>query len=575
MKKLIKLFVLFGVLASCSDELDVPQQGSISADAIVFDAAWINTQIVAAYGILDGNLDNTDVWRAAASNWIYGEVASDNAYKGSEPGDAAPINNVEKYTPLSTSAYLDYKWRAVFEGIARCNSALIAIEKGLLTEDLNEEDATVLQAEARFLRGHFHFEAKKMWNNIPFIDETVTESQPNVDIDSWSRIEEDFAFAAANLGENAADMGRVNSWTAKSYLAKIHMYQSDFAAAKPILNDVINNGPYALNAFYSDNFNFETSNSAESVFAVQHAADDESSNGSTGNWGEALNFPQTSDIGSGCCGFFQPSQNLVNAFKTDADGLPLLDTFNDVDVTNDQGISSDDPFTPYTGNLDPRLDWTVGRRGIDFQGWDVHPGQRWIRDPNNGGPYLQKKTVYRKSQAGTANSTSAWTLSVSAININIIRYSEVLLWAAEVAAEESDLATALIYVNQVRNRASNPDDFVKEINRIVDPETNAVTLEVLETPAANYVIEEYPSFPDKEYALKAINFERRIELAMEGHRFFDLVRQGRAQSELNTYLSVESTKRVHLSGASFGAGDEYYPIPQTAIDLSGGVLEQN
>jgi len=574
MNKIYVLLLTIGILSSCNDELDVPLQGTISEDAVIFNESWVNTQVVAAYAALDRNADNSDVWRSAPSNWIYGEVAGDNAYKGSDPGDQPPINNVETYTPLSTSAYLDYLWTTTFEGIARCNAALVGIATGLERGDLTMAEALPLQGEARFLRAHFHFEAKKIWNNIPYIDENATESQSNVGVDSWGLIEDDFIFAIENIGESSRDVGRASSWTAKAYLAKAHMYQLDYDAAEPLLTDVINNGPYALNAKYSDNFNFATNNSAESVFAVQYAVNDASSNGSTGNWGDILNWPQTGDVGAGCCGFFQPSQNLVNAFKTDDDGLPLLDTFNDVDVTNDDGVSSDDDFTPYTGNLDPRLDWTVGRRGIDFQGWDVHPGQRWIRNPSNGGPYLQKKTIFRVDQTD-AFSTNAWSANVNAINVNLIRYSEVLLWAAEVAADSGDLGTAMMYVNMVRNRAANEEDFVKAINRTVDDETGAVTLEVLDDPAANYVVAPYTDFPDMEYAMKAVNFERRIELAMEGHRFFDLVRQGRAESVLNAYLAVESTKRVHLNGASFTAGSEYYPIPQTAIDLSGGALQQN
>ncbi len=576
MKNIAIIMLLLGVFASCNEELNVSPQGTIGNDVLTFDKAWINGQIVGAYGILDGNLDNTDVWRAAPSNWVYGEVASDNAYKGSDPGDQPPINNIEKYSPLSTSSFLDYKWRAVFEGVARSNEVIRGVKIGLEKGDLSTEDALALEGEARFLRGHFHFEAKKMWNKIPYILETAVTSQSNENVESWTKIEEDFAFAAANMNDQPEETGRASSWTAKTYLAKTHMYQLDYAAAEPILDDVIENGPYQLNTLFSDNFNFAANNSAESVFAVQHSVQDGSSNGSNGNWGEALNFPQTGEAGAGCCGFFQPSQNLVNAFKTGADGLPLLTDFNNEDVTNDDGITSDDDFTPYAGTLDPRLDWTVGRRGIDYLGWDLHRGSAWIRNQANGGPYLQKKTLYRASQKGEANSTNAWSSNVSAININIIRFSEVLLWAAEVAADKSDLAKAVSLVDRVRARAANPEDFVKAIDRQVDPVTEEVTLNVLEEPAANYLINTYGTFPDKEFAMRAVNFERRIELAMEGHRFFDLVRQGRAADVLNDYLTEEGTKRSHLSGVSFEANeDNYYPIPQTAIDLSGGVITQN
>ncbi|WP_025667652.1 RagB/SusD family nutrient uptake outer membrane protein [Aquimarina megaterium] len=558
---------------SCKEELDIPLQGQFSSDVIVYDNNWVSAQLTAAYGMLDGNLDTQDPWRSAASNWIYGEVASDNAYKGSDPGDQPQIDNVEFYSPNSGEGrFYGYKWNSLFEGVARSNEVIKGAKIGLEAGDLTESEAILFEAEARFLRAHYHFEAKKLWDNIPYVDETATESLTNVNVDSWARIEEDFTFAIAQLSETSRFVGSANSWAAKAYLAKIHMYQLDYAAAAPILDDVINAGPYDLAPKYSDNFNAASENSIESIFAVQNTVDDGSSGDDNGNWGDALNFPNGAPVGTtgnACCGFFQPSQNLVNAYKTDATGLPLLDTFNNSDVTNDDGVASADAFTPHTGELDPRLDWKVGRRGIDFNGWGIMPGQSWIRNPSNGGPYLQKITVFRQSQFNDAgiDAPSAWAPGVSALNTNIIRFAEVLLWRAEIMAAlgEGDMGASL--VDRVRMRAANPDDFVKELDADGKPTA---------TPAANYVVGTYGTFSGQDQAIKAVAHEYRIETALEGHRFFDLVRRGNAAQVLNSYLSVETTKRSHLSSASFIPGvNERYPIAQIVIAVSNGQLKQN
>ncbi len=556
MKKAILLSLVASfIIASCEKELDVNPQGSLTEGVIEINETWVNQVLVSSYAMLDGN---PGYFWAPASNWTLGDVASDDFHKGSSIDDQPPLNDVERYAPNTTNIYLVRKWKAIYEGIHRANQALNAIT--LATEKgTDPAKLVVLGAEARFLRAHYHMDAKKIWNNIPYILETTTEAVSN-EVDAWPNIEDDLNYAITNLPTTQSDAGRPTSWVAKAYLAKAHMFQKDHGAAKPILNDIINNGPFALVNKYHDNFNAEYDNNSESVFAVQNSVNDGGDGYINGNRGNRLNHPYAADApGGGCCGFYQPSQNLVNAFKTDANGLPLLDTFNDVDVTNDQGISSSDPFTPYAGNLDPRLDWTVGRRGIEYLGWGEMPGMRWTRDQANGGPYVAKKQEVLKSQEGTFS--AAGLPQYNAINTPLIRYSDVLLWRAEIHAEESELDLARDIVNQIRRRAANPDGFVK------NPDG---------TNAANYVIGEYVTFPDINYAIKAVRFERRLELASEGHRFFDLVRWGIADQTLNDYVQVEQTKRVYLNGASFVAGkNEYYPIPLEAINTSRDVLKQN
>lgn len=570
MKKITQ-FITFSAFMLFSCNLDIPIQSVISGDDVPLNATFINTQVVAAYAMLDGNRDNTNVWRAAPSNWVYGEVVADNAYKGSEAGDQSEITAFEIYSAAPQNSYMAYKWVSVFEGIARTNVGINAVNKGLDTGQLSEEEATVFGGELRFLRAHYHFEAKKMWDNVPFVDENTTESVSNIGADVWSAIEADFQYAIDNLGENSVEgrPGGANSWNAKAYLAKAHMYQLDYDAARPLLDDIINNGPYALNVYFHDNFDADTNNSTESVFAIQYAVNDGSNNSSNGNYGDILNHPHTSPIGAGCCGFFQPSHDLVNAYKTDANGLPLFDTYNDTNINNvdpndngPNGFPDNAAFPEEPGNLDPRLDWTVGRKGIPFNGWGDFPGLAWVRDPANGGCYVSKKIVYRADQQGTVNTSTGWATTVNAINTNIIRYSEILLWRAEIAAAEGDLATAAMYVDMVRARAANPNTWVKNDDG---------------SDAANYVIGLYGDnggFPDQAYAEQAVLFEYRLETALEGHRFFDLVRRGTADGILNTYVQEDNT-RSYLQGVTFEPTDRYFPIPQTAIDLSGGIIEQN
>ncbi len=554
-KTIIISLIAFLAFASCENKLDINPQGTLTEGVIEINEDWVVQQLISAYAMLDGN---PGYFWAPASNWTLGDVASDDFYKGTSISDQPPLNEIERYAPNTSNIYLSSKWQAIYEGVYRCNQTInsitLAIENGTDVEKLKP-----LEGEARFLRAHYHMDAKKIWNNIPYITEDITEAIPNTS-DTWPDIEADLQTAIDYLPDTQADAGRATSWIAKAYLAKAYMFQHDYTAAAPILDDIIKNGPFSLVAKYHDNFNGETNNNSESVFAVQNSVNDGDRGYINGNRGNRLNHPYAADApGGGCCGFFQPSQNLVNAFKTDENGLPYLDTFNDEDMKNDQGVPSDAAFTPYAGNVDPRLDWTVGRRGIEFLGWGPMPGMRWVRDQANGGPYVAKKHEVWKHQEGTIS--AAGLPQYNAINTPLVRYSDVLLWRAEIHADKSELEEAMELVNQIRRRAANPEGFVKNTDGTV---------------AANYVIGEYTSFPNKEYAIKAVRFERRLELASEGHRFFDLVRWGIAAEVLNGYVAVEKAKRVYLNSAVFKTGtNEYYPIPLDAINTSRGVLVQN
>jgi hypothetical protein len=578
--------ILFVVYACNKNFLDKPPLGAFNP-AVLANRPGIDGILIGAYHMLSGQGGAAGTnWGNAASNWVFGSVTADDSYKGSTPSDQGDIVPIETWAYNANNPYFNQKWQAVYDGAQRANDVLRVLP---LAEDISDADKAEIAAEARFLRGHFHFEAKKMWNNVPYADETPTP-KTNVDasgnyIDIWPMIEADFQYAVDNLPETQPQAGRANKSAAKAYLAKVYMFQHKYAQAKPLLDDLIQNGQTAQGEKYGlmnyeANFNAAQDNSKESVFAYQASVNDGS--GTNGNYGDNLNFPNSGGPG-GCCGFNNPSMSLANAYKTDANGLPLFDTYN-----NAPNVSN--PTSPYTGFLDPRIDWVIGRPGIPYFDWGPHPGPAWIRDPGTNGYFSPKKNIYAKAQAGSLSSTetSFWgPTQMDANNVNLIRFADVLLWAAECEIEIGSAEKAREYVNDVRERAADPTGWVYE-NSEYDAATGTYVTQT--TPADNYKIGLYPpgAFDDKAYAVKAIRFERRLELAMEGMRFFDLQRWDNGTGTvmapiLNAYATVEKSRPSIFAvnpGATFTAQkNEYYPIPQQQLDIKNAtgevLLKQN
>jgi len=260
----------------------------------------------------------------------------------------------------------------------------------------------------------------------------------------------------------------------------------------------------------------------------------------------------------------------VNSFRTDPSGLPYIDlaagtySYNDEEVTNDQGVAIDAAFTPYTGRLDPRVDWSVGRRGIPYWDWGPHTGADWIRDQSYSGPWSPKKQVYKKSQEGTLTEVGSWTSGYTANGYRMIRFADLVLLKAECKAMTNTGDLGLTEVNEIRTRAANPAGFVYEDDGV--------------TPAADYVIGNYTSFANQAEAMMAIKFERKLELGQEGHRYYDLQRWGDVQTTLTRILAHEKTMPwgpLLYGSATIGAEDVNFPIPQRQIDISNGNLVQN
>uniref|UniRef100_UPI004047CBA1 RagB/SusD family nutrient uptake outer membrane protein n=1 Tax=Algoriphagus sp. TaxID=1872435 RepID=UPI004047CBA1 len=555
------------VAVSCSEEfLEVPPVGQLSENQLS-SLAGLDASLIAAYSQVNGRGNRL----GSPSNWVWGSIRGGEANKGTDPGDFTTINPIQRFENDAAGGDMGSKYNVAYEGVARANNVLRLVAKA--GDAISANDQERLSAQARFLRAHFYFELARDYNRTPYVDETVDygsglEEVKN-DKDLWPFIIADLEFAISKLPATQPQVGRVNAWAAKSYLGKVYMYTKEFTKAKSLFDDVIANGvtsnglKYDLVPYYDDMFRGKNDNHQESIWAYQSSAN----TGSVANANPEfdLNFPyNTGPAGPGnCCGFFQPSFTFVNAFRT-KDGLPLLDkSYNSAanEVKNDMGVATGAAFTPDAGPLDPRLDHTVGRRGIPYLDWMDHPGQAWIRNQPNAGPYSPRKYVYAKSEKGTFQDNSSWTPGYTGINFMIIRFADILLLAAEAEIEAGSAEKAREYVNRIRTRA---------INSLLKREDGS--------NAANYEISTYTAaWTDKDVARAAVRHERLLELGMEGHRFYDLQRWGTAKQELDFYFAYDGAKLSSaLGGATYTDKFKWVPIPQNQIDLVGtDILTQN
>ena len=555
------------VAVSCSDDfLEIAPPGVLN-ESQLSTLAGLDAALIAVYSQVNGRANRM----ASPSNWVWGSIRGGDANKGTDPGDFNTINPIQRFETDATNQNLLDSWNGLYEGIARANNVLRLL--GSKADDVTDADVQRLSSQARFLRGHYYFQLKRNFENVPYVDETVDYGSGLEDVvnnvEIWPMIEADFKFAAENLAPTQPQVGRVNSWAAKAYLGKVYLYQGKFAEAKSVFDDVISNGvtsggeKYGLLANYGNLYRGEYDNSLESVWSYQSAAGTGSVNNANPEFD--LNNPYNSAAPGVCCGFFAPSFSFVNSFRTNSSGLPLLDgSYNSAAnaVKNDMGIAANTPYTIDQGPIDPRVDHTAGRRGIPYIDWQDHPGQSWIRQQSFSGPYSVKKYVYSRTEVGTYQDNSTWTPGYTGINVHVIRFADVLLMAAEAEVETGGLEKAREYVNMVRTRAMN--------SKVMKLDGSG--------PAANYNVGLYTSpWSDATAARSAVRFERKIELGMEGHRFFDLVRWGTDAEELNAYLSYDGALLLNaLGGASYTEKHSILPIPQNQIDLVGPeILIQN
>ncbi|AWW29698.1 RagB/SusD family nutrient uptake outer membrane protein [Echinicola strongylocentroti] len=520
----------------CSEYLEEVPYGEVAPDEMS-KTENIERAIIASYSILNGQFDGaSSAFNSPASNWSFGDVMSDDAYKGGGgTGDQNQIHQMEIYNINPTITDISRKWLALYEGVKRSNYALRLL---LESEEFDPERKSIREGELRFLRGHFYFELKKIYNNVPFIDETsstvddyyVGNKELN-DEELWGKIESDFNAAFDLLPVDQADAGRATKFAAKAYLAKTYAFQGKWQACLEAADEVIASGKYALLPDFREVFLPENDNSEEIIFAVQHSVNDGEPSNYNGSIGDRLSAPGGPYYPQ--YGFHRPSQNLINSFETNENGLPVMDG----------ELASGD-------YIDLRLDHTLARPGIPYLDLPVLYEASWARDQATYGPNSPKK---RLVSALSEFYVQAWPY-VNALNYYVIRYADLLLWKAEAQVELGDLEGARATVNLVRGRAA---------------QSAAVTKLDSEEPADNYQLSTYDQpWTSASAARELVRLERRLELAMEGHRFFDLVRWGVAAETMNGYFETEKEVSSHLVNGRFVEGKhEYFPIPQIYLDI--------
>lgn len=563
-------FIMLALVAfclSCSDALDQNPQGVISGDELNTPAN-VEKMVIAAYS----GLGNDDI-HTSYSLWPWGSMRSGDAYKGGDsPGDNTDWHNYEIFTGnRPESGNTDQMWYFLYVSISRANDALRRINA---LEESAFPNKKTRQAEVRFIRAHFYFLLKILYKYVPFIDETIPETsyaevanKALTNEELWNKIAEDFRFGIENLPASQPEVGRVNKQAAMAYLAKTILYKAykqdennNVTTVDPAeLQEVISlcdrvtaSGKYSLNTDFANNFLTQFDNAPESVFSVQYSKEDGTPKGRL-NMGVALNYPMNKEFG--CCGFHLPSQNLVNSFKTDNSGLPMFATFNNKDA------KEGDDFKNNT--FDPRLDHTVAIPGHPYKySTNFIYEKTWARAPQVYGYFSTLKETVAPDDPSFQKVPPFMS---SSKNFQVIRYADVLLWKAEALIKLDKFNEALPIINSIRQRAA------------------ASTARLKYTSGAsfsNYKMDVYKPGVNctwnKDFAWQALVWERRLEFAMEGSRFFDLVRWGIASEYLNKYFQEESSKRVYLKDAKFQKNrDEYLPIPLAQLNYSRGIYKQN
>ena len=549
--------LLTPIFTACSDQLELAPQGEFTADQLTDES--IEGLMSSAYQGLEAHFfdDNNAAFAGPITNWVF-DVRSDDAYKGGEGVSMeANIHQLEISNISSDNATCLNKWENNYLGIARVHKAMQAIQDA---GSVNEKEA--LLGELKTLRAWYYFDLNRIFKSIPYFTEADDpKTVPNGNMsreEIYSAIKADLEDAYNNMAETQTQPGRFTKYVAAALLAKVNAQTSTWSEVEKWANVVINSGKYQLYDNFGDMSKLEFNNRKESIMAIQFSTANENIHV---NFCNLLNTTRSEGniFGSGD-DFFLASQNLVNAFRTDANGLPYLDgTFNNVRVTSD-----------YAGSVDPRLDFTVGRIGYPFRGYTYTEG--WCRDYNTYGEYSGKKGLI---DPNSSDMVQGFPWGASGLNFILIRYADILLLKAEAlveqasgtnAATDNNLVEARNIVNQIRQKAA----------RSIDGNYYPVDLD---PGKADYFVGLYPEDWDgnlawtKDRARMAVRMERRLELAMEGQRWFDLLRWGTAVETVNKYMQEESSLRPYYAGASVTEDELYLPIPISQIENSNGLYK--
>lgn len=335
----------------CSDFLDKQPLGKLN-ESVLTDESTVNKLLIACYSPLNGFINGVWGITSGPDNVFYGDMCAGNIHKGSTTGDQGELLQMERYVATAENGRIRDKWILVYGAIERCNDVLRMLNDNKI-DGLSEESEMEIRAEARFLRGYYHFEAKKIWNMVPYIDEYVEDPQRRVpnDKDIWPNIEEDFSFATGILPDNQSEPGRPTKNAAKAFLAKAYLFQQKYSEAKVLLDEVITSGKYKLLDNYFDNFNAEQNNNAEVVWSNQVAVNVAGAGYDRSQRGFDLSYPNAPDQPNlSGAGFQQPTFDLVNAYQVDENGLPMIDTYADHEFKNDQDIESSEAWETGYGN---------------------------------------------------------------------------------------------------------------------------------------------------------------------------------------------------------------------------------
>ena len=572
MKKYKILFIslLLIVSVSCEKILDQKPQGVVS-DSDLNTPDKVDQMINAAYSFCGQNHFNKQM----GMPYEEGSVRGGEAYKGgSGTNDNAERNLWETFTYMqpTTSGDLDNLWWVHYVAVGRVHDAMRRAENLTVDEFPLKQQRL---AELHFLRGHIYMYMKLCFRFFPYIDETTPNDQYDkiskdalTDQDLWGKLIEDFRFAAANLPASQTEVGRPTKYAAEAYLAKSLLfaaYEQDennnvvnintekLTEVASLCKDVIDNSGASLSPDYAQNFLWEYENGPESIWAIQYTANDD--NSPVGRVNAWLVYPVNSEYG--CCGFLQPSVNLMNRFKT-LNGVPDFDHFN-------TGVMLDTKEAFATTPMDPRL---MSTACVPEMPWKYDPTfimkTSWVRTPEVYGYTMSQKLLVLPSCPCFIKTNP---FMGSGLNYDVIRLDEVMLWRAEALIQlGTDLDEALSLINQLRERASVSTDLLK-----FDDGTPTGLFEVQPyEPGVNC-----PAW-DKSFAFQALQWERQLEFATEGKWFFDIVRWGIADQYMNSYFTLEKTRRTYLKDATFRKNrDEYFPIPQQQISYVKGIYKQN
>lgn len=562
---------------SCSESfLDFTPTGVVSSEDLR-SVENVEKMIIAAYA----SLGNDNLTSGPFEDlWTLGSVRSDDAYKGGgSVGDQINHHRMEVFTlNTATNVRASDHWTVLYFGVSRANDALRRIQE--FDDATYQAEAGVSKAqriaELRFIRGHFEFIQKKIWKFPVFLDENVEKADiitvGNRVLDdqaAWAYIADEFRAGVAALPDFQADEGRPTKNAARCYLAKVllrkayvqddnhqvtSINQSELQEVLSLIETVEATGEYDLYEDFGNNFEWASESGIESVWAIMRSISDGSPEAGRGTLSNGL----TSGMGPGygCCSFNHASRNMVNAFKTDADGLPIFDGFND--PSSPQILNQPDLIA---NNMDPRIAHTIGVPGIT---WKYDPNriftQAYSRTPGIYGFFLGMKDQELPECPCFRQYTAFF---MTARNTDQIRWGEVLLWKAEVLIELGRQEEALPIINQIRRRAGNAASTAR-IN-FADG-----------SPTGTWVIGEYTTMGDQDRAREILRKEKRIEMAFESRRFFDLVRWGITEEVMDPYFEVEKVRAPHLTDGNFTSGrDEYMAIPQNQITLSQGLYVQN